>query len=73
MDITVSTIAEVVVDALQQAAYAESTIEQYRKSIKALKLIAEKQAGVYTKELGAKFQTMTTNLKTGSFSKQRWF
>lgn len=73
MDITVSTIAEVVVDALHQAAYAESAIGQYRKTIKALKLLAEKQEGFYTKELGVEFVAMTTSPKTGKFSKQRWF
>ena len=73
MDITVNAATDAVVAALENAGYAQSTIGQYRKSIKALSRLAEKQAGIYTKELGVEFSEMTTSPVTGKFSKQRWF
>jgi len=71
MDITVSAIAEAVVVSLRSAAYAESTINQYKKAIKELKGLAEQGDGLYTKELGSKFAAMTTSTRTGAFSAQR--
>jgi len=71
MDFRVATLAEVVIQALENAQYAESTIGQYKKSIKAISILAEAQDGMYTKNLGFKFASMTTSSKTGKFSKQR--
>lgn len=70
MEINVAMLAKVVILALRNAQYAESTIRQYKKSIKAVKKLAETQGGLYTKDLGSKFAAMTTNSKTGKFSKQ---
>lgn len=71
MEFRVTTLAEVVIQALKNAQYAESTIGQYKKSIKAIGILAEAQGGMYTKNLGFKFASMTTSSKTGKFSKQR--
>lgn len=69
MEISIDTIAEMVIQALKRAGYAESTIGQYRKSIKALRVLAEEQDGLYTKELGSRFTGIAANHKTGSISK----
>ena len=67
----VATLAEVVIQALINAQYAESTIGQYKKTIKAIGVFVEANDGIYTKNLGFKFASMTTSSKTGKFSKQR--
>jgi integrase len=71
METMVEEIGVVVVDALDAAGYAESTIGQYRKSIRILALLAQKKGGVYTPGLGAEFASMTTSPRTGRFSAQR--
>ncbi|WP_211883140.1 tyrosine-type recombinase/integrase [Pseudarthrobacter albicanus] len=71
MDTTVTAIGDVVVAALEDAGYMQSTIGQYRKSIKWLGVLAKKQDGVYTSELGAEFASMTTSPRTGRYSAQR--
>jgi len=71
MDTTVTAIGVAVVAALEDAGYMQSTINQYRKSIKWLGVLAEKQDGVYVCELGAEFASMTTSPRTGRFSAQR--
>ena len=71
MDTMVSNIGERVVVALEAAGYAESTMGQYRKSLRYLALLAQKQAGVYSPGLGAEFASMTTSPRTGMFSAQR--
>ena len=73
METMVEEIGMAVVDALEVAGYAESTIGQYRKSIRMLVLLARKQGGVYTPGLGADFASMTTSPRTGRFSAQRRF
>lgn len=73
MDTMVSEIGERVVAALEAAGYAESTIGQYRKSLRWLGMLARKQGGVYTLALGAEFASMTTSPLTGKFSAQRRF
>lgn len=73
MDTMVSEIGERVVAALEAAGYAESTIGQYRKSLRWLGMLARKQGGVYTLALGAEFASMTTSPRTGKFSAQRRF
>jgi integrase len=71
METMVSNIGERVVVALEAAGYAESTIGQYRKSLRYLALLAQKQDGVYSPDLGAEFASMTTSPRTGMFSAQR--
>ena len=71
MDTTVSGIGEQVVAALEAAGYAELSIGQYWKSIRFLELLAQKQGGLYTVEIGAEFASMTTSPRTGKFSAQR--
>ena len=73
MEIRVATLAEMVILALRNAQYAESTIRQYQKSIKAIQKLAEVQDGMYTKDLGSKFAAMTISSKTGRFSNQRMY
>ena len=73
MDTTITAIGDVVVAALENAGYRQSTIGQYRKSIKWLGVLAEKQDGVYTRELGAEFASMTVSPRTGRYSPQRHF
>lgn len=67
---TVTAIGDVVVAALEDAGYMQSTIGQYRKSIKWLGVLAKKQDGVYTSKLGAEFASMTTSPRTGRYSAQ---
>jgi integrase len=71
MDTTVTAIGDVVVAALEDAGYMQSTIGQFRKSIKRLGFLAKKQGFVYTSELGAEFASMTTSPRTGRYSAQR--
>ena len=73
MDTTVTGIGSVVVAELRAAGYMESTIGQYRKSIKALTCFADERGGSYTPALGAAFASMTTSPRTGRFSAQRRF
>ena len=73
MDTTVTGIGSVVVAELRAARYMESTIGQYRKSIKALTGFAEAGGGTYTPVVGAAFASMTTSPRTGRFSAQRRF
>ena len=49
----------------------QSTIGQFRKSIKCLGVLADKQDRVYTSKLGAEFASMTTSPRTGRYSAQR--
>ncbi|WP_427131092.1 hypothetical protein [Pseudarthrobacter sp. S9] len=69
----VKEIGVAVVAALEAAGYMGSTIGQYRKSIRVLERLAQKQGGVYTPGLGAEFSAMTTSPRTGKFSAQRRF
>jgi hypothetical protein len=71
MDTTVTAIGDVVVAALEDAGYMQSTIGQFRKSIKCLEVLADHQDGVYTRGLGAEFASMTTSPRTGRYSAQR--
>lgn len=71
MDTTVTGIGSVVVAELRAAGYLESTIGQYRKSIKALTGFVEAHGGLYTPALGAVFASMATSPRTGRFSAQR--
>lgn len=71
MHTTVAAIGNVVVAALEDAGYLQSTIGQIRKSIRWLGVLARKQDGVYTSELGAEFASMTTSPRTGRYSSQR--
>jgi integrase len=73
MDMTVRKIAAVVVAQLRAAGYMESTIGQYKKTIKALASFVEDRGGVYTPSLGAEFVSMTTSPRTGRFSTARKF
>jgi hypothetical protein len=68
---TVTAIGDVVVAALEDAGYMQSTIGQFRKSIKWLGVLANKQDGVYTSKLRAEFASMTTSPRTGRYSAQR--
>lgn len=71
METTVTAIGDVVVAALEDAGYRQSTIGQFRKSIRWLGVLAEKQDFIYTSELGAEFASMTTSPRTGRYSAQR--
>ncbi|MDQ0278848.1 hypothetical protein QO003_003151 [Arthrobacter silviterrae] len=71
MDTTVTALGDAVVAALEDAGYMNSTIEQVRKSIKWLGVLAEKQDGLYTTGLGAEFASMTMSPRTGRYSAQR--
>lgn len=59
MDTTVTAIGSVVVAELRAAGYRESTIGQYKKTIKALTCFVEGRGGSYTPSLGASFASMT--------------
>ena len=73
MDTTVTAIGSVVVAELRAAGYMESTIGQYKKTIKALTCFAEGRDGSYMPSLGASFASMTISPRTGRFSAQRSF
>ena len=73
MDTTVKEIGSVVVAALREAGFMESTIGQYEKTIKALAGFAEERGSCYTASLGAAFASMTVSARTGRFSAQRRF
>lgn len=73
MDTTVTAIGNVVVAALEDAGYMQSTIVQYRKSIKWLGVLATERDGIYSCELGAEFASMTTSPRTGAYSSARHF
>ena len=73
MDTTITAIGDVVMAGLEDAGYRQSTLGQYRKSLKWLGVLAEKQDGVYTHELGAEFASMTVSPRTGRYSSQRHF
>jgi hypothetical protein len=65
MDTTVTGIGSVVVAELRAAGYMESTIGQYRKTIKALRCFAEGRGRSYTPSLGAAFAALTISARTG--------
>jgi integrase len=71
MDMTVTRIGAVVVSELRAAGYLESTIGQYRKTIRALARYVRERGGVYSPGLGAEFAAMTISPRTGRFSAQR--
>jgi integrase len=71
MDATVTRMGAVVVTELRAAGYAESTIGQYAKTIRALAGYAKERGGVYSPALGAEFASMTISPRTGRFSAQR--
>ena len=73
MDMTVIRIGAVVAAELRAASYAESTIGQYEKTIKALANFVEERGGAYTPLLGTEFASMTVSARTGWFSAQRRF
>ncbi|MGI5182479.1 tyrosine-type recombinase/integrase [Dactylosporangium sp. CA-152071] len=73
MDTTVAGVGSVVVAELRAAGYMESTVGQYRKSIRALRCFAEGRGGSYTPSLGAAFAALTISPRTGRFSAQRSF
>lgn len=74
MDATITGIGAIVVAELRSAGYAESTIGQYEKSIRALAGYGRQRGtGDYTPALGAGFALLTTSPCTGRFSVQRWF
>ncbi len=73
MDTTVTALGDAIVTALKDVDYMQSTINQYRKSIKWLGILAEEQEGQYTATLGAQFALMTTSPRTGKYSAQRHF
>ena len=67
MEATVMEVGGRVLAALATAGYAEATIREYREWINRLVLLARKQDGLYTVELGAEFAAMTTSPRTGRF------
>ncbi|MGP5073498.1 hypothetical protein ACTXI0_13955 [Arthrobacter rhombi] len=71
METTVSGIGELLMAALKSAGYKPSTMLEYRKWLRRLELLARKQDGKYTEELGAEFASMTMSPRTGQFSDQR--
>src|ERR1700736_2908587 len=73
MDMTVIRIGAGVAAELRAASYAESTIGQYEKTIKALANFVEERGGAYTPLVGAEFASMTVSPRTGRFSAQRRF
>ena len=73
MDITIKQLGEVVLAALRQAGYMESTIGNYQKTVKALAAYAGGPDQLYTVELGTEFAAMTTSPRTGKFSAVRRF
>lgn len=73
MDMTVMEIGAVVAAELRAAGYAESTIGQYQKTIKALAGFVGERGGAYTPDLGGEFASMTVSPRTGRFSAQRRF
>lgn len=73
IDATVTHLGALVVALLRAAEYAESTIGQYEKTIRALDGFIAGSGGVYTYALGAVFASLTTSPRTGRFSAQRRF
>lgn len=72
MDITITGIGAVVVAELRSAGYMESTVGNYKKSIRALSGYARRRGVcVYSPALGAGFASLTTSPRTGRFSAQR--
>src|SRR6202171_2694396 len=71
MDMTVAGIGAVVVAGVRGAGYMESTVGQYTRTIKALTEFVSGRE--YSAELGARFASMTTSVRTGRFSPQRRF
>jgi site-specific recombinase XerD len=73
MDTMVARIGALVLTELRAAGYAESTVGQYAKTIRALAAFAAKRGGAYSPELGSEFASMTISPRTGRFSAQRRF
>lgn len=72
MDTRVDQLGAVVVETLRVAGYMESSIGQYEKNIRYLKVfVAERGGQVYTPTLGAAFAADTISSRTGRFSNQR--
>jgi integrase len=73
MGTTVEEIGAAVVAELRAADYMQSTIDQYEKTVRALRAFIGDHGGVYTPALGAVFASMTVSPRTGRFSVQRRF
>lgn len=73
MGATVEELGAVVLAGLRTAGYQESTVGQYKKTIRALTEFVAALGGVYTPALGAAFARLTVSPRTGRFSAQRRF
>lgn len=73
MDTTVFGVGCVVLDALQSAGYAESTLGRYRRLIRYFVRFAGGGDVEYTPELGVRFSCEVVSERTGKFSTQRAF
>ncbi|MGC9156173.1 MAG: tyrosine-type recombinase/integrase [Ferrimicrobium sp.] len=74
MDVTITEIGAVVVEALRAAGYKESTVGNYKKTVRVLVRYGEEHhTSHYTLDLGAGFASLTTSPRTGRFSAQRRF
>ena len=73
MEHSVPELGDIVIAALRDANYQESTITNYQKTITKLTTYIDTHGGVYTPELGNRFAGLTTSPQTGKFSAQRHF
>lgn len=73
MEHSVAELGTIVITALREADYQESTITNYQKTIARLTEYIDAHGGVYTPQLGTKFAGLTTSPRTGKFSAQRRF
>ena len=73
MEHSVSELGSIVITALRDADYQESTITNYQKTIARLTNYIDAHGGVYTPELGNNFAGLTISPRTGKFSVQRRF
>lgn len=70
----IETICNLLIEALSEAGYNESTIFNYKGFIRRFKAFAQKRgASEYTPELGQAYAEDVISQKTGKFSKQRYF
>lgn len=73
MEHSVAELGTIVITALREADYQESTITNYQKTLGRLTEYIDAHGGVYTPQLGTKFAGLTTSPRTGKFSAQRRF
>jgi integrase len=69
----VGEVISAILDALEANHYTRLTTAKYGRVLRMLGRLCDERGGQYTKQLGALFASQTTSVKTGGFSRQRYF